>query len=100
MANGRKINMGIWLNNTGRQFCPDCEIEMIRKEDCYWECPECGGSITDEDVETGFGYPTLEAARLASEEEDEFMDYDELYNDRPENEEFPGINYDELYEED
>lgn len=38
MANGRKIDMGIWLNNTGRQFCPDCEIEMIRKEDCYWEC--------------------------------------------------------------
>lgn len=60
-----------WLP-TGEEWCPDCHVLMEHK-DGYWECPDCGHSITDEESEYGEGYPTKESTY-----ED---DYDTYYSD-------------------
>ncbi len=53
----KKLNAADFLR-TGKQFCKDCHCEMKHKTD-YWECPTCGDTIDDEDVEESGGYPTL-----------------------------------------
>lgn len=80
-----------------KQYCPDCRIEM-KYIDEYWECPECGHTTDLSDVELGIDYPTLESTYEDEEESyDPEAKYEDMYRN---NEEFPGINYDELYEED
>lgn len=54
-----KLSMKDFLP-TGEQWCPDCHVKCIHK-DGYFECPECNWSISDEEVEYGDGYPTLES---------------------------------------
>lgn len=69
-----------------KQYCPECHIEMDYKaKDEYWICPECGHTTDLDDVKLGIDYPTLEST------------YEDAYR---RNEEFPGINYNDLYEED
>lgn len=81
-----------------KQYCPECHIEMNYKaKDEYWICPECGHTTDLGDVELGIDYPTLESTY---EDEEESYDPETKYEDAyRRNEEFPGINYDELYEE-
>lgn len=56
--------MGRKKNNSaiGEQWCPECHIQMIRQDEGYWLCPECGNNVTDDDVELGLGCSTLEEA--------------------------------------
>ena len=51
---------------TGHQYCPDCHIEAVLKDDedgdGYFECPKCLWSVTKQEAEEGLGYPTEEAS--------------------------------------
>lgn len=64
----KRISHSAW-EYTGVQWCPECHIEIIRKEG-YFECPQCKYSITDEEAECGDGYPTLESTY-----EDDYEEY-------------------------
>lgn len=79
-----------------KQYCPECHIEMDYKaKDEYWICPECGHTTDLDDVKLGIDYPTLESTY---EDEEESYDPEAKYEDAyRRNEEFPGINYDELH---
>ena len=80
-----------------KQYCPDCHIEM-EYEDEYWKCPQCGHTTDLDDVELGIDYPTLESTY---DEPEESYDPEAAYEDSyRRNEEFPGINYGDLYDED
>lgn len=58
---------------TGNQFCPDCHKPITHKQD-YWECNICNYSITNEEVENGDGFPTLESTYE--------NDYGNIYSDK------------------
>ncbi len=45
---------------TGKQFCPYCHI-VIEHKNNYWECDKCNYSITDEEINCGDGFPTIES---------------------------------------
>ena len=81
-----------------KQYCPECHIEMdYKSKDEYWICPECGHTTDLDDVKLGIDYPTLESTYEDKEESyDPETKYEDAYR---RNEGFPGINYDELYEE-
>lgn len=57
---------------TNIQFCPDCHKPIIHKNS-FWECDICNYTITDEEVENGDGFPTIESTYE--------NDYGEIYND-------------------
>lgn len=57
---------------TNIQFCPHCHKPIIHKNN-FWECDNCNYSITDEEVENGDGFPTMESTYE--------NDYGEIYND-------------------
>lgn len=54
---------------TGEEWCPYCHTKIEHLEG-YWECPICNYSITDDEVEYGDGYPSLEATY-----EDDYGEY-------------------------
>lgn len=55
----KKISMFSRLS-TGNQYCPDCH-KPINHKNGYWECNICNYSVTDDEVEIGDGFPTLES---------------------------------------
>lgn len=62
---------------TGLQYCPDCHTLCDHKPEGYYECPICKYSITDEEADEGYGYPSVEATY-----EDDFNDeYGSTYRD-------------------
>lgn len=63
---------------TGKQYCPNCFIEIPRKGD-YFECPICNWSFDIHDAEVGEGCPTMAAARDYSEMDD----YNEIFEVHP-----------------
>ena len=53
-----KVNMADFLP-TGEQWCPHCHVQCEKRDDGKWfECSECGYSITAEDAELFGSYPT------------------------------------------
>lgn len=46
---------------TGKQFCCICHVEMEQSPN-YWECPVCGYTLFNEEIEETGGYPTLESS--------------------------------------
>ena len=69
----KKLDMSVWLP-TDEQYCPECHKRM-EQLDGYFECSSCGYSITDDEVEYGDGYPTLESTY--EDDYDEYYDEDE-----------------------
>lgn len=69
----------------GEVWCPDCHEQCTRREEgSYWECDICKYSITDEDIEDGEGYFTLEST---FESEDQYDDLLEDLDDEDDEEE-------------
>lgn len=65
--------------SSGYQFCPDCHT-VINHRNGYWECDICNYSITDDEVDYGNGFPTLESTY-----ENDYGDiYGDIENDIPE----------------
>ncbi len=56
----KKISMFSRLPS-GQQFCPNCHKPIVHKNN-YWECMICNYSITDNEVQNGYGYPTEESS--------------------------------------
>ena len=44
----------------GEQWCPNCKIQTINMGG-YFECPNCGWSITETEAEDGEGFSSLKA---------------------------------------
>lgn len=54
----KKLSMADFLYS-GEEYCPECHRICEHRDEGYWECPICFYSITDEESEEGYGYPTL-----------------------------------------
>lgn len=67
----KKVSM-FSKESSNYQFCPDCH-KIINHKNGYWECDICNYSITDEEVDDGEGFSTLEATYE--------NDYGEIYGD-------------------
>lgn len=63
---------------TGEEWCPHCHVKCIHHDkDEYFECPECGWTTCDWEIEEFGGHPTE-----ASSYEDDFgPSYEEAYSD-------------------
>jgi hypothetical protein len=48
---------------TGEEWCPRCHIPCVHHdEDKYYECPDCGWTTEDWEIEQWGGHPTEESS--------------------------------------
>lgn len=57
---------------TGEQWCPQC-LRQMEKKAGYFECPLCGFTVYDSDIDENGGIPSLGAA----------LDYRDEYDMNP-----------------